>query len=148
TESAFMGDVRFAQATLKRLQLLGVAWRIDDFGTGYSSLNHLHQLQVDTVKIDRSFVSRIGVDHGGSEMVRAVVALAHHLSMDVVGEGVESEEQSARLRALGCEYTQGFHFSRPVDANATAGLIASQPWSSTAVRSSDRDAVRRLSRHD
>jgi diguanylate cyclase (GGDEF)-like protein/PAS domain S-box-containing protein len=132
TESAFIGDVRAAQVTLKRLQSIGVEWSLDDFGTGYSSLNHLHQLQVDTVKIDRSFVSRIGVDEGGSEMVRAIVALAHNLSMDVVAEGVETEEQFVHLRALGCEYTQGFHFSKAVDAGAADRLISSQPWRNAA----------------
>jgi diguanylate cyclase (GGDEF)-like protein/PAS domain S-box-containing protein len=129
TESAFIGDVGAAQIILKRLQSIGVEWSIDDFGTGYSSLSHLHQLKVDTVKIDRSFVSRIGLDAGGSEMVRAIVALAHNLSMDVVAEGVETEAQLIHLRTLGCEYTQGFHFSKPVDAATAATLIASQPWS-------------------
>ena len=75
TESAYIGDVRSAEATLKRLQLLGVEWSIDDFGTGYSSLNYLHQLQADTVKVDRSFVSRMGADVNESEMVSAIVAL-------------------------------------------------------------------------
>ena len=117
---------------MNRLQSIGVEWSIDDFGTGYSSLSHLHQLHVNTVKIDRSFVSRIGVDDGGAEMVRAIVALAHNLSMDVVAEGVETEEQFVHLRALGCEYTQGFHFSKPVDARAADRLIASQPWCMTA----------------
>jgi len=128
TESAFIGDVRAAQVTLKRLQDIGVEWSIDDFGTGYSSLNHLHQLHVNTVKIDRSFVSRIGVDEGGAEMVGLIVALAHNLSMDVVAEGVESEAQFVHLRDLGCEYTQGFRFSRPVDVRAADGMITSQPW--------------------
>jgi diguanylate cyclase (GGDEF)-like protein len=133
TESAFIGDVGAAQVTLKRLQSIGVEWSLDDFGTGYSSLNHLHQLHVNTVKIDRSFVSRLGVDEGGTEMVRVIVALAHNLSMDVVAEGVESEDQWVRLRALGCEFTQGFHFSRPVDAAAAEALIAAQPWSIAAL---------------
>jgi diguanylate cyclase (GGDEF)-like protein/PAS domain S-box-containing protein len=128
TESAFMGDIPAAQVTLNRLQAIGVGWSLDDFGTGYSSLNHLHQLRVETVKIDRSFVSRIGFDTSGSAMVRAIVALAHSLSMDVVAEGVETAEQCAHLRALGCEFTQGFFFSKPVDAPAAAGLVTSQPW--------------------
>jgi diguanylate cyclase (GGDEF)-like protein/PAS domain S-box-containing protein len=128
TESAFVGDVRAARMTLSYLQSMGVEWSIDDFGTGYSSLSHLHQLQIDTLKIDRSFVRRIGVGDDGSEMVRAIVALAHNLSMDVVAEGVESEEQLFVLRALGCEFTQGFYFSKPVDAGTADGLISSQPW--------------------
>jgi diguanylate cyclase (GGDEF)-like protein/PAS domain S-box-containing protein len=134
TESAFIGDVQAAQITLNRLQSIGVEWSIDDFGTGYSSLNHLHQLRVDTVKIDRSFVGRIGRDKGGAEMVRAIVAMAHNLSMDVVAEGVENEEQCEHLSALGCEYTQGFLFSKPVEARVASELITSQPWSKTAVQ--------------
>ncbi|HEV3141126.1 MAG TPA: EAL domain-containing protein [Vicinamibacterales bacterium] len=128
TESAFIGNVADAQVTLSRLQSIGVAWSIDDFGTGYSSLSHLHQLQVDTVKIDRSFVSRMSVDKDGWEMVRAIVTLAHNLSMDVVAEGVENIAQVASLRALGCEYAQGFYLSKPVDALAADRLNASQPW--------------------
>jgi diguanylate cyclase (GGDEF)-like protein/PAS domain S-box-containing protein len=128
TESAYIGDVRSAEATLKRLQSLGVEWSIDDFGTGYSSLSYLHQLQADTVKVDRSFVSRIGAEINGAEMVSAIVALARNLGMDVVAEGVETIEQLSQLEALGCEYVQGFYFSRPVDVAAADGLIASQPW--------------------
>ena len=99
---------------------IGVAWSLDDFGTGYSSLSYLHRLHVDTVKVDRSFVSRIGADDG-SEMVRAIAALAHNLGMDVVAEGVETAEQLERLRAIGCEYAQGFYFSRPVDRTSGDG---------------------------
>jgi len=127
TESAFLGDIRRAQATLQRLQMLGVAWSLDDFGTGYSSLSYLHRLHVDTVKVDRSFVSRIGRDDG-AEMVRAIAAIAHNMGMDVVAEGVETAEQLEWLRAIGCEYAQGFYFSRPVDFAAATGLIASAPW--------------------
>jgi EAL domain-containing protein (putative c-di-GMP-specific phosphodiesterase class I) len=109
------------------LQTLGVAWSLDDFGTGYSSLSYLHRLQVDTVKVDRSFVSRIGRDDG-AEMVRAIVAIAHNMGMDVVAEGVETAEQLEWLRSIGCEYAQGFYFSRPVDSATATGLIASAPW--------------------
>ena len=128
TESAFIGDVATAEATLKRLQAIGVKWSIDDFGTGYSSLSYLHRLQADTVKVDRSFVSRIGAEAKGSEMVGAIVALAHNLGMDVVAEGVETVEQLSELRALGCGHAQGFYFSRPVDFGTADGLIASHPW--------------------
>ena len=128
TESAYIGDVRSAEATLKRLQSLGVEWSIDDFGTGYSSLSYLHQLQADTVKVDRSFVSRMGAEVNGSEMVSAIVALAQNLGMDVVAEGVETAEQLSQLEALGCEYVQGFYFSKPVDVAAADAMIASQPW--------------------
>ncbi len=129
TESAFLGDITAAQYTLQRVQAMGIEWSLDDFGTGYSSLSHLHRLKVDTVKIDRSFVSRIGAaDDKGSEMVRAIVALAHNLGMDVVAEGVETLVQIEHLRALGCEQAQGFFFSRPVTAAEAGTLIAAQPW--------------------
>ena len=127
TESAFLGDIRSAQVTLRHLRALGVAWSLDDFGTGYSSLSYLHRLHVDTVKVDRSFVSRIGLDDG-SEMVRAIAAIAHNMGMDVVAEGVETAEQLEWLRAIGCEYAQGFYFSRPVDVSRATELIASAPW--------------------
>jgi diguanylate cyclase (GGDEF)-like protein/PAS domain S-box-containing protein len=132
TESAFLGDIRAAQVTLRRLQSIGVAWSLDDFGTGYSSLSYLHRLHVDTVKVDRSFVSRIGVDDG-SEMVRAIAAIAHSMGMDVVAEGVETVEQLEGLRAIGCEYAQGFYFSRPVDVTAATELIVSPPWQGDAL---------------
>ena len=89
TESALINDMAAARATLGDAQAMGIEWSLDDFGTGYSSLSHLHGLQINTVKIDRSFVGRIGERHG-SEMVRAIVALAHTLDMDVVAEGVET----------------------------------------------------------
>jgi diguanylate cyclase (GGDEF)-like protein/PAS domain S-box-containing protein len=127
TESAFLGDIRSAQVTLRHLRALGVAWSLDDFGTGYSSLSYLQRLHVDTVKVDRSFVSRIGLDDG-SEMVRAIAAIAHNMGMDVVAEGVETAEQLEWLRAIGCEYAQGFYFSRPVDMSAATAMIASAPW--------------------
>ena len=126
TESAFISDVGAAEATLKRLQSIGVEWSLDDFGTGYSSLSYLHRLQADTVKVDRSFVSRMGAGDNGLEMVRAIVALAHNLGMDVVAEGVETARQLSELQALGCESAQGFHFSKPVDV-AAADLVFSPP---------------------
>jgi diguanylate cyclase (GGDEF)-like protein/PAS domain S-box-containing protein len=128
TESAFITDVWAAEATLRRMQGLGVEWSLDDFGTGYSSLSYLHRLQADTVKVDRSFVSRIGVDQHGTEMVRAIVALAHNLGMDVVAEGVETADQLSQLLAIGCDYAQGFYFSKPVGAVAAEALIHAEPW--------------------
>jgi EAL domain-containing protein (putative c-di-GMP-specific phosphodiesterase class I) len=128
TESAYIGDVSAAETTLRRMQSIGIEWSIDDFGTGYSSLSYLHRLRADTIKVDRSFVSRIGAEDNGSEMVCTIVALAQNLGMDVVAEGVETAEQLSQLEALGCEYVQGFYFSRPVDVAAADGLIASQPW--------------------
>ena len=128
TESVFITDIGRAEATLARLQSMGVAWSIDDFGTGYSSLTYLHRLRANTIKVDRSFVSRMGVDAKGSEMVRTIVALALNLGMDVVAEGVETVDQRVELQTLGCAHAQGFYFSRPVNTAACDVLIASQPW--------------------
>jgi diguanylate cyclase (GGDEF)-like protein/PAS domain S-box-containing protein len=128
TESAFIGDVRSAHTTLNRLQSLGIEWSIDDFGTGYSSLSYLHRLQAGTVKIDRSFVSRLNHEKRGAEMVSAIVGLAHNFGMDVVAEGVETAEQLACVRQLGSDYAQGFYFSKPIEAAAAEPLIAAQPW--------------------
>jgi EAL domain-containing protein (putative c-di-GMP-specific phosphodiesterase class I) len=113
---------------LNRAQSIGIEWSLDDFGTGYSSLSHLHRLQVDTVKVDRSFVSRVGNAAGGLEMVHAIVTLAHNLGMDVVAEGVETADQSAQLLALGCEYAQGFYFSKAVESVEVSRLLLDQPW--------------------
>ena len=128
TESAFINDIRAAQATLERTQSLGIEWSLDDFGTGYASLSHLHRLQVDTVKVDRSFVSRLEDDVRGLELVQAIVTLAHNLGMDVVAEGVETRAQAEQLLALGCEYAQGFYFSKAVEAVEAGRIIAAQPW--------------------
>src|SRR5688500_5363125 len=127
TENAFIGDVAGAQRLLDRARALGVAWSLDDFGTGYSSLSFLHRLQVNTVKVDRSFISAIGPDGTGLAMVRGIIGLAHALGMDVVAEGVETAEQATALRSLGCEYAQGFYYSRAVDSAAAGRLIAAQP---------------------
>jgi EAL domain-containing protein (putative c-di-GMP-specific phosphodiesterase class I) len=128
TESSLIGDLPAALLILKHARALGIGWSLDDFGTGYSSLSVLQRLQVDTVKVDRSFVSEMNGSGNGSEMVRVIVGLAHALGMDVVAEGVETAQQADELRALGCDYAQGFYFSRPVETTTAGGLIASQPW--------------------
>jgi len=115
TESNIMVNAESALVMLKRLKALGVAISIDDFGTGYSSLSYLQRFPVDTLKVDRSFVGRLGLDPENQEIVRAIVALAHSLGLDVVAEGVEESGQAAMLRSLGCECVQGFFFSRPLD---------------------------------
>jgi diguanylate cyclase (GGDEF)-like protein/PAS domain S-box-containing protein len=135
TENAFIHDVPGTQSTMSEAQSMGIGWSLDDFGTGFSSLSFLHRLQINTVKIDRSFVSEIGAGAKGSEMVRAIVSLAHTLGMDVVAEGVETAEQAAALRAIGCEYAQGFFFSKAVDNGTAARLIESQPWQASAANS-------------
>jgi diguanylate cyclase (GGDEF)-like protein/PAS domain S-box-containing protein len=132
TESAFINDVPAALITLNEARSMGIGWSLDDFGTGFSSLSFLHRLKVNTVKVDRSFVNEIGAGTSGSEMVRAIVGLSHTLGMDVVAEGVETAEQAMALKGLGCEYAQGYFFSKAVDSGTAARLIESQPWQTSA----------------
>jgi EAL domain-containing protein (putative c-di-GMP-specific phosphodiesterase class I) len=98
---------------------------MDDFGTGYSSLSYLHQFPIDTLKIDRSFVSRIGQQGQNLEIVRTIVTLAHSLGLEVVAEGVETREQLEFLRDMDCDYAQGFLFARPSDGPSAVALLAS-----------------------
>lgn len=123
TESAVMANAESAVRTLQALKELDVSLAIDDFGTGYSSLSYLHRFPVDTLKIDRSFVGALGKDKHATVIVSAVVALAHTLGLDVTAEGIETAEQLARLRAVGCDRAQGFYFSPPVPARAIEGVL-------------------------
>jgi len=112
---------------LKELKALGVQLSIDDFGTGYSSLGYLHRFPVNTLKIDRSFVGRIGEAAENIEIVRTIVSLAENMGMEVVAEGVETLSQLTQLRKLNCKYGQGYLFSRPVDADSVTAWIARKP---------------------
>ena len=116
TESAIMRDASQALAVLEALKELGVRIAIDDFGTGYSSLAYLRRFPVDVLKIDGSFVQGLGEDPEDSAIVAAVLRLAETLGVDVVAEGVETAGQLDTLRALGCQFGQGYFFSRPVAA--------------------------------
>ncbi len=114
TESRAVEDAEAAAATLEALKDMGVHIAIDDFGTGHSSLSRLRSLPVDALKIDRSFVGGLGVNPEDTAIVRAVVGLAKDLDMCVAAEGIETGEQVARLRALGCDLGQGYYFARPL----------------------------------
>ena len=116
TESALMRDAAAALVVLQTLKELGVLLAIDDFGTGYSSLSYLQRFPLDVVKVDRMFVHELEEDNGGRAIVSAVISLAHALGLEVVAEGVETEQQLELLRELDCDYAQGFLFSRPVPA--------------------------------
>jgi len=117
---------------LNRLKALGVQLSIDDFGTGYSSLGYLHRFPVNTLKIDRSFVGRIGEAAENIEIVRTIVSLADNMGMEVVAEGVETLSQLMQLRKLKCQYGQGYLFSRPVDADSVSAWISRRPhWQET-----------------
>jgi diguanylate cyclase (GGDEF)-like protein/PAS domain S-box-containing protein len=127
TESVIMENAKWAAAMLEHLRGLSIRLSIDDFGTGYSSLAYLRRFEIDTLKIDGSFVSKMATDEDSSEIVRTIVKLAHNLGKDTVAEGVETASQLASLRALQCRFAQGFYFSRPLDAEACTKLIASDP---------------------
>lgn len=127
TESILMHNPETAKSVCSRLKSLGVRIGIDDFGTGYSSLGYLHSFPFDTLKVDRSFVSGMEHDAQKLEIVRTTIALAHNLGLDVVAEGVETAEQMRLLKGLGCEYGQGYLFSRAVDGIAAGDLIAANP---------------------
>jgi EAL domain-containing protein (putative c-di-GMP-specific phosphodiesterase class I) len=122
TESSIMGDAKQTMEILDRLKAMNIRLQIDDFGTGYSSLSRLQRLPFDNLKIDRSFIRELTAGNGCLDIVRAIMQLAHSLKLDVVAEGVETEEQLRSLRQLGCDYMQGFLFSRPVDAQAATKL--------------------------
>ena len=123
TESVVMQNCETAAQMLTQLRELGIQLSIDDFGTGYSSLSYLHQFPINTLKVDRSFVSCINASGENSEIVRAIIMLAHSLGMNVVAEGIETSHQLSLLRKLGCEYGQGYFFSRPVDLAAAGKLL-------------------------
>jgi diguanylate cyclase (GGDEF)-like protein/PAS domain S-box-containing protein len=124
TESVVMENIDTATEMLRQLRALGVQLSIDDFGTGYSSLSYLHRFPIDTLKVDRSFVMRMADNNENIEIVRTILMLAQNLGMDVVAEGVETREQLALLRKLGCEYGQGFLFSKPADADGAEQIVA------------------------
>ena len=123
TETALMQNATRAAHILHQLKAADIDVSLDDFGTGYSSLSYLHALPFDTLKIDKSFVAGMA-ERSKLEIVRAILLLAHNLKMDVVAEGVETIEQLAQLRALDCEYAQGYLFAPPLDAEAAEKLLS------------------------
>ncbi|MBM7062865.1 EAL domain-containing protein [Pseudomonas sp. UL073] len=124
TENALMSSVNQALGLLQRIRELGVSISIDDFGTGYSSLAYLKRLPLDTLKIDRSFLFDIPGSEADGEIVHAIIGMAHILRLQVVAEGVESAEQLAFLRGLGCDFIQGYLFSRPLPLEQLADFLA------------------------
>jgi diguanylate cyclase (GGDEF)-like protein/PAS domain S-box-containing protein len=132
TESVLMTDTEDNLAQLVRLKALGVTLAIDDFGTGYSSLAYLRRFPVDTLKIDRSFVERLGLQNDDSALANTIVQLGQSLGMSTVAEGIEEYGQLAALRAMGCTFAQGFYFSRPVPAGEAGRLLLDGTTSPTA----------------
>ncbi len=116
TESTLIADIDAARERIEALRLRGVHFAIDDFGTGYSSLTYLSQLSLDQLKIDQSFVQSIGTDPSNAAIIRAVIEMARVLGLEVLAEGVETQEQLDFLRLEGCDLFQGYLFGRPVPA--------------------------------
>lgn len=130
TESVAMDDAGSAIQIMQQLRALGVALALDDFGTGYSSLNYLRRFPVNTLKIDRSFVDGIDQDPGGTTIVKAIVALAAALELELTAEGIETFSQAQLLSQMGCGQGQGYLFARPMPADAVERLLASN-WQAT-----------------
>jgi Amt family ammonium transporter len=126
TEAVILQNRDHAADTLNQLKQLGIRVSLDDFGTGYSSLSSLHRFPVDVIKIDRAFVKSMrDSDAGGNDLiVRMITTLAKHLKMIAVAEGVENEHQLERLREIGCDFGQGYYFSKPLSAGETTQFLA------------------------
>jgi diguanylate cyclase (GGDEF)-like protein/PAS domain S-box-containing protein len=124
TESTVMDDPSAAVEMLQQMKALGIRLAIDDFGTGYSSLSYLHRFPLDTLKIDRSFISGVSGGINGMEIARTIMPLAKNLRLDVVAEGVETLEQVQELKKLDCKYAQGFYFSKPLSREDAEALLA------------------------
>jgi diguanylate cyclase (GGDEF)-like protein/PAS domain S-box-containing protein len=134
TETVIMENSDSAAEMLNELKALGSQLAIDDFGTGYSSFSHLHRFPIDTLKIDRAFVSRMDTSRESGEIVRTILSLAHNLKMSVVAEGVETSSQIKQLRNLGCEYGQGYFLHRPMPAAEAESLIADEVQEVVGIR--------------
>ena len=149
TESSVMDRSEASLGVLRQLRALGVRIVLDDFGTGYSSLAYLRHLPLDTIKIDRSFVTDLDVQDPNVGIVRAVVTLAHGLGVNVVAEGIETDEQARRLRDLGCDMGQGYTWAHPADAIRTGKFVtdriadrtSSAPAPTRRRRAAQRQAV-------
>jgi diguanylate cyclase (GGDEF)-like protein/PAS domain S-box-containing protein len=134
TESVFMDNLEAGLQHLHRLREAGVSLQIDDFGTGYSSLSYLHELPLDSLKIDRSFIWKLDGNkkHNNGEIIQTILTLARSLNLTVVAEGIETEAQLSRLETLGCDYGQGFYFAKPLSATDFETLL-STPHSFTKI---------------
>lgn len=129
TESAFMNNFQSAKAILQKLHQRQIQLSIDDFGTGYSSLSYLHNFPVDTLKVDRSFVSKLDGTLESLGLIPAIKKIAETMKMSVVAEGIETEQQLAQLRELECEFGQGYFFAKPLPKKeATELIMASPKW--------------------
>jgi len=147
TESAIMKNREMATRVIQRLTGEGISFKLDDFGTGYSSLGYLHSIPIDSVKVDKSFVSRLrgGMEGGAGAgaaatearedsdgVVRGIVSLSHELGKTVVAEGIETSEQVRKLREFACDFGQGYFFGKPADQDALLLSLASADGKASA----------------
>jgi diguanylate cyclase (GGDEF)-like protein/PAS domain S-box-containing protein len=123
TESVLIDNAEAAALTFSQLRAMGIQLYMDDFGTGYSSLNYLHRFPLNALKIDRSFVSQMNPRDKNFEVVKTIITLAKNLGIDVIAEGIETEQQLNQLQELDCDFGQGFFFSRPMNAQAAEQFI-------------------------
>jgi EAL domain-containing protein (putative c-di-GMP-specific phosphodiesterase class I) len=142
TESAILDDPAHAIGNLKRLHALGCRLAIDDYGTGYSSLSYLRHLPVHELKIDKTFVMGMARDASDAVIVRSTVDLAHAMGLAVVAEGVEDEATFEQLRALRCDFAQGYWLSRPLEHGEVASWMRNSAW--TRVEPAEVKALRRV----
>lgn len=141
TESLLLSDVDVVFATLRELKKMGLQLAIDDFGTGYSSLSYLKRFPVDKLKIDRSFVRDIAVDSEDAAITTAIISMARNLRLNVIAEGVETEEQMSFLRDHGCDEIQGYYFSKPLSADDATSMLNGQ------IRLAHRDSAEEPGAH-
>ncbi len=127
TESLLMEDLELAVTLIEKMKAIGAKISIDDFGTGYSSLSQLKKFPIDTLKIDRSFVADLGNDRGDKQMIAAITHMVHQLNIKVVAEGIETKEQLDLLQDIGCDYGQGYLFSKPTKDTEALRFFANTP---------------------
>ena len=119
-----MNDLDLVVPNLFQLRRLGIKVSIDDFGTGYSSLSYLSSIPIDTLKIAREFVDKVGVDKGNEAIIASIIVMAKNLNLEVIAEGVETEQQSLFLQNLDCNLMQGYWYSKPLPVNEMNLLLA------------------------
>ncbi len=141
TESSLVEDTQTTISILKELKAIGIEFSLDDFGTGYSSLSYLHQFPFDTLKIDRSFIKSIENNSEKLSIVRAIIALARNLNMDTIAEGIETINQLARLKALKCQYGQGYFLFKPLDKTILETIITNELSRTDEIQSENYRAI-------
>ena len=146
TETTLLEDLDIAKPVLDELTSFGIGIHIDDFGTGYSSLSYLAELPVEALKIDRSFVAQLTKSKTGPRVVRAVVALAEAMSLEVIAEGVETTEQCTLVQQLGCNLAQGYLIARPMHGSALPNWCAESRNAVTGQIDKDQSSIRELVR--